>query len=400
MSKGVARIHLNGLHPDDALALIQHAGVNVCDKRQFEQFIETFGRHSLLVTLVAGKINCFRRYAAEGRHLTVSHFDLKQSQSNILQYTLQYLKPEAMRFLSQIAAFGDAVKYDVLTVFNPYVQQAPMPVEEVDNSVSQWMLDRAKTDEDRQYWKAQIDQANAAYQAHLKAQADYDRYLKSNEYRKALTQFDAMLSELEKRGLLRWEKETDLYDMHPVVRGTAFDRLEGDARVSTFERIRGHVERQTDDIENAKEVQDLANTIGVYRALIGAGKWDEAAEFFINRLRDKLQHNIAAYYTVIELLTPLFADGTDTLPRLNDAFLQSSITTILAGMFYYIGRKDEALTIRGLTLKLILDRDDSANLVVSLQNYALSLDSDSQLALAEATKNESEIILSTLFLLG
>src|SRR5690606_7979783 len=93
-SRGVAHIHLNGLHPDDALALTRAAGVTVSDTRQFAGFVERFGGHSLLVKLVAGRVLKFRRargdfdgwYAAEGRALTPADFDLKQQQTHILQY--------------------------------------------------------------------------------------------------------------------------------------------------------------------------------------------------------------------------------------------------------------------------------------------------------------------------
>ena len=97
------------------------------------------------------------------------------------------LTTEQNRFLSQIAAFGDAVRYETLAVFNPFVKQ----------------------------------QSDGAY-------------LKSPEYRAALTQFDDLLNELEERGLLRWNQDKDNYDMHPVVRGYAFDRLEEEVKSSTF----------------------------------------------------------------------------------------------------------------------------------------------------------------------
>jgi hypothetical protein len=419
LSAGVTHIHLNGLHPTDALALTRHAGVRVGNERQFTDFIKTFGGHSLLVKLVAGRINKFKRargdfdrwYEAEGRALTLSDYDLKGHQTHILQYAFAGLAPEAMRFLSQIAAFGDAVEYKVLAIFNPYVKSAPEEVTKPSAVLSERLRDRADTESEKQRYQQRIDEANAPYQAYLSARADYDAYLKSSPYRKGLSQFDELLSDLEERGLLRWDAAKDRYDMHPVVRGTAFDRLDAEARPQTFDRIRGHFEAQTEDVDAATEVDDLTNTIGVYRALLGAGQPDAAADFFRNGLHNKLHYNIAAYYTIIELLTPLFPDGTDTLPRLSSPSSQSSITTVMANAFHHIGRNFEALILRGLNLKLNLDQDDSGNLIVSLFNYALSLRSDNQLALAErtckaaltlaeATNNEKQIALCTMALLG
>lgn len=413
LSDGVKRIHLNGLHPDDALALVCHAGVTVDDTGRFAHFVKTFGGHSLLVKLVAGRVLKFRRargdfdawYNAEGRDLTVSDYDLRQNQTGVLQYAFDGLDPEAMRFLSQIAAFGDAVPYDTLALFNPFVKSREyfksklLSVEQGPPKGLVGIL-------------ASLFSARTSKElTHERVDLEYDAYLKSAEHRRALSQFDDLLTELEERGLLRWDRATDVYDMHPVVRGTAFDRLEDAARAPTFARIRGHFEARPEDVNAAREVSDLANTIGVYRALIGAGQLDEAARFFRIYLEVKLHRNISAYYTVIELLEPLFPDGTDTLPRLSDAARQSSILTTMAAMFAYVGRRADALTLFGLALKVDLDRGDSANLIIGLQNLSNSLKDEGRLAqsegarrlalaLAEVTEGKREFIYSTLYLLG
>ncbi|HUN05631.1 MAG TPA: DUF4062 domain-containing protein [Aggregatilineales bacterium] len=418
LSIGVAHIHLNGLHPTDALALTRHAGVKVQNERQFTDFVQTFGGHSLLVKLVAGRINKFKRargdfdqwYEAEGRTLTISDFDLKQHQTHILQYAFEGLAPEARRFLSQIAAFEHALEYKVLAIFNPYTKPVLEVVSEPDHWYEAWMRDKSDTDEEKQAYQQRIDEANALYQAYLGAKPDYDAYLKSPTYRQALSQFDELLSDLEERRLLHWDAVDDRYDMHPVVRGMAFDRLEADDRLQTFERIRGYFEAQQEDVDAAIEVTDLTNTIGVYRALLGAGQWDAAAAVFDNCLHDKLHYYFAAYFTIIELLTPLFGDGTDQVPCLSNPARQSSIMTTLAAMFYYIGNTAEALVLERLTLKLVLDQDDSLSLIFVLQSHANSLRKDNQLALAEriykaalalaeVTANSEAITRSTLYLL-
>jgi hypothetical protein len=278
LSKGVAHIHLNGLHPTDALALTRHAGVKVQNERQFSDFVKTFGVHSLLVKLVAGRINKFKRargdfdrwYEAEGRTLTISEYDLKQHQTHILQYAFEGLAPEAMRFLSQIAAFDDAVEYKVLAIFNPYVKSTPEPVNKPPQSSSVQPKKRTQSWFEKLFGNRDTGQPHRE-QGYEQSKADYNSYLKSPTYRKALSQFDDLLIDLQERGLLLWDTNKDRYDMHPVVRGTAFDRLEADARLQTFERIRWHFEAQKEDVDAATEVTDLTNTIGVYRALVGAG---------------------------------------------------------------------------------------------------------------------------------
>ncbi|MEL7436134.1 MAG: hypothetical protein AAFN11_19480, partial [Chloroflexota bacterium] len=285
----VQHIHLNGLAPDDALALTRAQGITVENERQFKDFMNTFGYHSLLVMLVAGRVNKYRRargnfdawYARVGRDLTVSELDLKQQQTHILQFAFDGLDKQQDRFLSQIAAFGDAVDYETMAVFNPFVKVAPQEVEEPDFWYEELMLERADTEEEKARYQKQIDEQRLSYEAYLKEKEAYEQYLKSAEFRETESDFDDLLDELEERGLLRWNREKDTYDMHPVVRGYAFDQLEDDAKTPTFERIEGYFRAQpADDVKNAKEVADLTNTIAIYRALVGAEKLDEAAWFF------------------------------------------------------------------------------------------------------------------------
>ncbi|MCB9456919.1 MAG: DUF4062 domain-containing protein [Anaerolineaceae bacterium] len=449
LSKGVAHVHLNGLHPDDALTLTHKSGVKVEDVPRFQRFMAQFGHHSLLVKLVAGRVLKFRRargdfdgwYLAEGRVLHVRDFDLRQSQTHILQYALDGLDTTQRRFLSQVAAFGDAISYDTLAVFNPFLPPLPdkdkiyaqfsgaLAADEYlrkRRSLEMLRLEKRREEQrdqqDGKRWQEiniEIEQLESILNAHKEIDRQrkdtYDKavaaYPKSPAYTQALAQFDELLIELEERGLLRWEREKDTYDMHPVVRGTAFDELEGETRTTTFDRIRGHFEAQPqEDIEAANTVADLTNTIAIYRALVGAGKWEEAARFFTSKLLTKLQYNIAAYYTVIELLTPLFPDGTDTLPHLRDPENQGSIVMALAAVFYLIGRHDDALMLDGLALNIWLSTNNLGNLGVCLRNYAISLRAESHLALAvrafetalalaQATDTR-QMIYSTTFLLG
>ncbi len=40
-------------------------------------------------------------------------------------------------------------------------------------------------------------------------------------------ELDAALSELEDRGLLGWDRRANRYDLHPIVRGVAWNGLDG-----------------------------------------------------------------------------------------------------------------------------------------------------------------------------
>ncbi len=324
---GVCRYHLNGMYPDDALDMMRHLGIRG-DKRTLDAFMRKFGYHSLMLRIVAGMINkSFRArgdfdvwYEQKGKTLRLQDVDLKQRRTHIMKYAMDGLRPEHSKFLSQMSAFRYAVDYAALCALNPY------PTEK---------------------------------------------------------QFEAALRELEERGLIHYNQDKDRFDLHPIVRAYAFERLESDARAATFDRIRDHFEgTPPEDLDTVTELGDLARTIEIYNAMVQGGHLDAAARLYGERLSDVLQDHIAAYHAIVELLTPLFRNGLDQLPALESAERQAWCTTDLAAAFYYLGRDEQAFTLEGRLLALGVQRKDAGNLGIFLCNYAISLRSAGQLAAA------------------
>ena len=396
---GVQHKHLNGLHPDDAYDLMMDRGVKKATRATLDQFMEQFGYHSLLLKVVAGRIARFRRgrgdfdrwYAERGKHLKLADFDLKQRRTHILHYAFEGLDETRRKLLSQIAAFSDAVDYDTLAVFNPYLPLQPEPVTKPHQRHSlrraRRQAQRATTDAERAAAQQEIARLEAEYAEQQQRYADYEKaleaYPKSPDYKAALVHFDEVLTDLENRGVLQWDREQDTYDLHPIVRAYAFEQLEETDRVAAFERIRGHFESlPAEDYTTATELSDLKNTIEIYRALVGAGRLDDAAGFYIRRLGDALGYHIAAYHTMLELLMPLFPNGVDQLPTLADATQQSAIVNDFATALHYLGRAGEALVLDGLKIKINLEQKDAGNLGVGLANYADTLQNTNQLAAA------------------
>ncbi|MCU0465657.1 MAG: DUF4062 domain-containing protein [Anaerolineae bacterium] len=398
--KGVRGLHLNGLSDPDALALIRHYGVKG-DSERIGAFMRRFGNHSLLIKIVAGLVNDYRpapsdfdRWWAEvGQDLTVSELDLKQNRTNILAAAMRGLKPELAKLLSQIAAFRFPVDYAAVSAFNPYLPLAPAKVEEPDD----WLL-----------WSdVEEAEAKAPYQVYMK---EYDDFLKSPSYREGLRKFHTALRELEERGLVAWDREANTYDLHPVVRATAFEALTDDSRAETFNRIRSHFENlPPEKLDEVTEVHQLTRSIEIYTALVRAGQLDAASDFYQDRLSDILEYQLAAYYTIVELLRPLFHDDLSQPPRLSTPVRQSAQMTNLASAFYHLGQTVPALMLQEATLKLNLDQQDPANLAIGLLNYGNALRSLNQcqragavwglsLALAEAAGNLDGIVMGHLHL--
>ena len=140
------------------------------------------------------------------------------------------------------------------------------------------------------------------------------------------------LKELEDRGLLVWDRSANTYDMHPIIRAFAFDRLGESGRIQANDRIRDHFQSLPfEDPDRATSIEDLTQTIAIFRAMVGANRLDEAGEQW-NRFGRKLLVNMGAYSTVAELLSPLATS--------NNLWIRSD----LAAAYYFSGRYKEAIS--------------------------------------------------------
>jgi tetratricopeptide (TPR) repeat protein len=129
---------------------------------------------------------------------------------------------------------------------------------------------------------------------------------------------DADLKTLEHRGLLHWDKATNKYDLHPIVRRYAYDKLTGSDRTSAHERLVNYFEAVPKP-NNVNTLEDLAPVIELYHHMVRAGNLDEAVILLHERLSpNPLFFQFGAYQLQIELLRALFLDGEDKPLPLKD----------------------------------------------------------------------------------
>ena len=120
------------------------------------------------------------------------------------------------------------------------------------------------------------------------------------------SQLDAALKDLEDRGLLWWERASNLYDMHPIIRAYVHSQLEREERVQA--NLYAHdyfAALPPENTDAATSVDELGQTIAIYRALIGGERFEEAYLVWTNRLSVPLSTFIGASATALELLSPL-----------------------------------------------------------------------------------------------
>ncbi|MBK8822346.1 MAG: hypothetical protein IPN58_06955 [Anaerolineales bacterium] len=120
-----------------------------------------------------------------------------------------------------------------------------------------------------------------------------------------------------KRGLLQYDKNNKIFDLHPIVRRFAYDQLTASDQTAAHTRLVNYFEAVPKP-EKVEKLEDLAPVIELYHHMVRAGNLDEAWKLFYDRLNKPIYYQFGAYQLRIELLRALFLDGEDKLPRLKD----------------------------------------------------------------------------------
>lgn len=115
------------------------------------------------------------------------------------------------------------------------------------------------------------------------------------------------IKELIERGLLQFDRNLGLYDLHPIIRKYAYEHLSDKEGVHS--RLRDYfseISKQNNTIpDGQKSSEELASIIELYYHTAKMGLFDDAFRLFNKRLMDSLYYRFCAYFTIIELLTIL-----------------------------------------------------------------------------------------------
>src|SRR5207302_6685977 len=97
-------------------------------------------------------------------------------------------------------------------------------------------------------------------------------------------ELDAVLNELEDRGLVGWDKRANRYDLHPIVRGVVWSGLGKQAKQGIYQTLNTHFASlpivDSDDWHEVNSLEDLTTAIELYNTLIGLGRYDNAENLF------------------------------------------------------------------------------------------------------------------------
>lgn len=309
---------LKGLTPRDAESLVRAAGVKGTSGK-VQEFASLFGCHALVVRVVCGMVNDYPPHPGffddwlddpeAGGSLHLEAIDANSRHTHILQFALAALDPWQRQLLSRIAVLSDTAVYETIRVVSPYESAAEL---------------------------------------------------------------HAALKTLGDRGLLQWDRAANTYDLHPAVRGVAFDQLEQTDRAGTYKALRDHFAAMPpEDAKRATELSHLKNGIEVFRLLLGAGLLKESASHYFAELASPLMYSVGAYAVVCELLEELLkAAGSEpwkTLGAKPASLTLGALSIALA----QLGEVERARELESQTIALDLAERDWLNLSIEVRNLSL-----------------------------
>ncbi len=277
---GSTVIFLRGLTNDDALDLWRAIGANGGREALMPLFNQV-ENHPLLIQALASEVADYRRAPGDFEQWRRDHpgFNpftrpMVNVKSHVLEFALRGLNDQARQVLHTVAAFRMPASYDTLAAL--LVGEGKPCVDE--------------------------------------------------------RQLDELLTTLEDRGLLGWDKRANRYDLHPIVRGVVWAELGDESRRNLYQTIHAYFESTPviDDWRRVNSIEDLTPAIELYNTLIGLERYDDAELVFYDRISRPVFYRLGASRQQVELLEMLFPDGIDQLPRVSRPDMQAFALNALA----------------------------------------------------------------------
>jgi len=316
-------IKLNELSPADAVKFF-HAQQIRGTRAEIEAACGRYGYHPLSLRLLAGLIvSDFRQPGdiAVAQRLDVSG-DLIQRRHHVLEQSYESLTPARQLLLSRIACFRGAVGYDALEAI-----------------------------------AGRGDALRAGKAARRKGKAVHRPYEAT----------DADLRDLITRGLLHHDLSAQRFNLHPIVRRYAYDRLTDKTAAHT--RLRDYF-AAIEAPPKPKTLDDLAPVIELYHHTVRAEQYDEAHMLFRDRISTLIYYQFGAYQLIIDLLRALFAGDEDQLLLLKDEGAQAWTLNALALSYSLSGQPRRAVPLFERQIELREKQGDKHNLAIGLENLA------------------------------
>jgi hypothetical protein len=236
---------LKDLDPSEAVNFFKIQGV-IGVPSQIDGVCSSYGYHSLTLRLLSGLI--IHDPAHPGNIIAASDYnpieDLVPRKHHILSLAYESMHPNLRELLSRIAAFRSSIDYEKLQ-----------------------LISNLKKEED-------LKQA---------------------------------ITELIERGLLLFNRDNELYDLHPIIRRYAYGRLQKKIEVHSILRdnfLKVYRQRKI-NVSKIASLDELNPIIELYYHTAQMGLFNKAFKIYYDCLNKPLYYRFGAYLVVAELLNVL-----------------------------------------------------------------------------------------------
>jgi len=228
--QGVREVELQAMSKTDAVAFFHAQGIRGTHA-EIEAACEPYGYRPLSLRILAGLVANDRRAPGDiavAKNLEITD-DIIQNKHHILESAFNSLSASQRKLLGRIACFRTPMEYKALKTI----------------------------------------QGSG----------------KGSEF------FDESLKTLEGRGLLHWDRQANKYDLHPIVRRYAYERLTAPYKTAAHTRLMAYFEA-VPKREKIEKLEDLAPVIELYHHMVRAGKFDESFVLFRDRIYSHSSRNM------------------------------------------------------------------------------------------------------------
>lgn len=271
--QGCQEEELKAMSKSDAVTFFRTQGI-YGTHTEIESICEPYGYHPLSLRILSGLIVYDRDKpyditAAERLDITN---DIIANKNHVLKVAYDTLLPDQQKLLSTIACFRSPITFDAL---------------------------KSIVGRNKEYRRKEDS---------IRVSKTTDSDLSSREF----AVFDENLKILEDRGLLHWDRKSNKYDLHPIVRRYAYERLTANDRSETHSRLRDYF-AAIPLSDRPKTISELTPIIELYHHCVHACQYMEAFSILKYRLNDPLYKNGGEYILFIELVEALLSSGLDIL---------------------------------------------------------------------------------------
>ncbi len=266
----------------------------------------------------------------------------------LVEAAITELSSDARALLHYLAALRFPANFAMLANYNLFYVEPPRAVEEP------------------RRWRPDYEEAKAAWEIYQRALAEYPLRRAAAQARLHIT-----LSDLETRGLLLWDRATNRYALHSLIRAAIHAAWSAKEREGALNDAWRFFEPLAADLpEILNDESDLRAATEVYVAWVSAEKYTAAAQFYRDHLSKPLLTRLADARSVVRLLTPLFPEGVNAPPALESIKDRAYFAHEMALALGSLGRLEEARHLLGQTFALFIELNDPTWLCVALINYA------------------------------